>query len=211
MKDIVIIGAGGFGREIAWLIEDINKIEDKYRLLGFIDDGKDKNQIINGYQVLGGMEILKELKDICFVVAIGSAKLKKVLAEKAILFGANPVTLVHPTVQLSPNNYLGKGVIICAGTILTVNTKINDFVTLNLACTVGHDTNIGNYTTIYPSVSISGNCEIDELSEIGTRTAIIQGVKLGKEVITGAGSVIIKDVKAASTIVGVPGQVVKRG
>ncbi|MGL5766584.1 MAG: acetyltransferase [Sarcina sp.] len=211
MKDIVIIGAGGLGKEIAWLIEDINKTGKKFNLLGFLDDGKIKGENINNYKVLGGSNTISDLKNIFFVVAIGNAKLKKVLVEKAIHLGAKPVNLIHPSVIISENNLMGEGIVICAGNIITVNVQIENFVTLNSACTIGHDTKISEYTTVYPCVSISGNCEIGKLNELGTRTAIIQGIKLGEEVITGAGSVIIKDVEDRSTVVGVPGKIVKRG
>lgn len=208
MKKIVIIGAGGFGREVVWLIEDINKENMIYEILGFIDENKDlQNQEINGYKVLGGIDYLKNLNGISFVVAVGNTKVKKLLVEKAIENGVIPETIIHPSVIKSERNEIGKGVIICTGNILTTNIKVEDFVTLNLACTVGHDVTLKRYSTIYPSVSISGNCSIGEESEIGTRTAIIQGVSLGKKTITGAGSVIVKSFNGNGTLIGVPGKV----
>lgn len=205
MKEIVIVGAGGFGREVAWLIEEINKKERRYNLLGFLDENQEvESKVINGYKVLGNLEFFEKKKNIYFVVAVGNAKVKKVLVEKAIEKGGIPETLIHPSVIKSDLNEIGEGVIICAGNIVTANTKIGDFVTLNLGCTVGHDVVIEKYTTVYPAVSISGNCVIGEQSEIGTRTAIIQGISLGRKVITGAGSVIIKSFEDDCTLIGVP-------
>lgn len=205
MKEIVILGAGGFGREVAWLIEEINKKEKTYNLLGFLDENQEiENKMINGYKVLGNLEFLKKQKNLYFVVAVGNAKIKKLLAKKAIDYGGIAETLIHPSVIKSELNEIGRGVIICAGNIITVNAKIEDFVTLNLGCTVGHDAVIEKYTTVYPSVNISGNCVIGEESEIGTKTAIIQGISLGEKVITGAGSVIVKDFDSECTVIGVP-------
>ena len=206
MKDIVIIGAGGFGREVAWLIEDINKVEKKYNILGFIDENETiKGNIINGYKVLGNLDYFNNIdKEIYFVVAIGNAKVKKELASKAIKNKGIPENIIHPTVIMSEVVELGTGIIICAGNIITTNIIIEDFVTINLACTVGHDVVIKKYTTVYPSVSISGNCSIGECSEIGTRSAIIQGISIGDNTITGAGSVVIRNSEGNYTLVGVP-------
>jgi sugar O-acyltransferase (sialic acid O-acetyltransferase NeuD family) len=99
---------------------------------------------------------------------------------------------------------LGCGNIICAGTIITVNIKIGNHVIINLDCTVGHDTVINDYVTCAPSVNISGQVEIEEGCDIGTNAAIIQGKKIGKWSIIGAGAVVSRDIPPGCTAVGVP-------
>ena len=209
IRDIVIIGAGGFGREVCWLIEEINKIEKKFNILGFIDDNLDKKrENINGYNVLGDINYLNGKENIYFACAIGNTEVKKSMIQKALSFGIKPQTLIHPSVICGGINEIGKGSIICAGSIITTNVIIKDYVTINLLCTVGHDSIIEEYCTLYPSVNISGNCIIGKSSEIGTKTAIIQGLKLGQKTITGAGAVVVKNMEGNCTVVGVPAKII---
>ena len=204
MKNIVIIGAGGFGREVAWLIEDINKVKYEWNIMGFVDENKDlKGKLINGYVVLGDLEWLKE-QDIYAVCAIGDPKTKKNIIGRLSGSKVKYPILIHPSVIKSDTNEIEEGSIICAGNILTVNIKIGKHVIVNLDCTIGHDVEIKDYSTVLPSVNISGCVITGECVNIGTNSAIIQGVKIGKNTIIGAGSVAIKDLPANCTAVGVP-------
>ena len=212
MKDLVIIGAGGFGREVAWLVEDINGINKEWNLLGFIDENEDNHgKVLNGYKVLGGFDFLKDKKDIFYICAIGNAKVKKMIVEeKCIKYKIKPATLIHPSVIMSKkNNNIDEGCVVCAGSIITVNTKINKHVIVNLDCTIGHDVSIEDYVTIYPSVNLSGNCNIGKCVEIGTGTQVIQGKSIGEYSIVGAGSVVINNIENNRTVVGVPAKVIK--
>lgn len=210
MKDIVIIGAGGFGREVAWLIEDINEKENEWNILGFIDENKDiHNKMLDGYMILGGFEYLENKENIYYVCAIGNSKIReKVVEEKLNIYKA--ATLIHPSVIMSKKNIdIGEGTIICAGSILTVDIKIGKHVIINLDCTVGHDDIIDDFVTVYPSVNISGNCKINKCVEIGTGSQIIQGKTIGDATIIGAGSVVVKDIISNCTAVGAPARVIK--
>ncbi|AIY82498.1 sugar O-acyltransferase, sialic acid O-acetyltransferase NeuD family protein [Clostridium baratii str. Sullivan] len=209
MKDIVIIGAGGFGREVAWLIDDINEVEKSWNLLGFIDENEDTHgKVLNGYRVLGGFEYLENKSDIYYVCAIGNAKLRKKIIEEKCQY-LKSATLIHPSVIMSKFNEIGDGTIICADSILTVNTNVGKHVIINLDCTIGHDTKVNDYVTIYPSVNISGNCLIEECVEIGTGTQIIQGKKIGEGSIIGAGSVVVKEIENNCIAVGAPAKKIK--
>lgn len=209
MKDLVIIGAGGFGREVAWLIEDINKEKKEWNLLGFVDDNESlKGVNINGYEVIGSIDWLKK-QELYVVNAIGDPIIKKKVIER--LAGSNnkyPV-LIHPTVICSDKVAIGEGSIICAGNIITVNIEIGKHVIINLDCTIGHDAKLGDYTTVLPSVNVSGFVETGECANIGTGTAIIQGVKVGENTIVGAGSVVVRDLPANCTAIGVPAKPIK--
>lgn len=209
MKDIIIIGAGGFGREVAWLIEDINKIKKTWNLLGFIDEDENQHgKELNGYKVLGGFEYIEGKRDLYYVCAIGNSSIrKKIVQEKCNNLIA--ARLIHPSVIMSQYTDIGDGCIICAGSILTVNLRLGNHVIVNLDCTIGHDVNVGDFVTIYPSVNISGNCVIGECSEIGTGTQIIQGKMIGNNTIVGAGSVVVKNIEGNCTVVGVPAKKIK--
>ena len=212
MKQIVIIGAGGFGREIQWLIERINEKELTWEIKGYIDDGIQAGTIINGYPVLGGINKLLDMQqEIAVVCAIGSSVTRKKIIER-ISNNSNIEfpNLIDPSVQMSKYVKLGKGNIICAGTILTVNIEIEDFSILNLDCTVGHDVVLNSFVTVYPSVNISGCVTVGKTTEIGTGTKIIQGKTISEHVIIGAGAVVVKNIDISGTYVGMPAVMIKR-
>ena len=206
MKDIVIIGAGGFGREVQWLIERINKRSKTWNLLGYIDDNVEIGTIINGYEVLGDIKFLRKYnKKINVVCAIGVPEIRGKIIEKLYsLENVSYPNLIDPSVEMSNHIDMGEGNIICAGSILTVNIKIGDFNIINLDCTIGHDDIIESFVTIYPSVNISGNVIIGAKTEVGTGSKIIQNKVVGSDIIIGANSTVAKSLKSAGTYVGTP-------
>ncbi len=212
MKDLIIFGASGFGREVAWLIERINKVEPTWNLLGFMDDN-DAIQVtkINGYKVLGKAGDIKKYPDAYFVCAVGASKIREKIVNKmkeinpAVKFGI----VVDPSVELSDLVTIGEGTIICAHTIITVNISIGNHVIINLDCTVGHDAVLNDFVTLYPSVNVSGITNIGHCSELGTGMQIIQGKTVGEYAIVGAGAVVVKDIPAKCTAVGSPAKPIK--
>lgn len=205
MKDLYIIGAGGFGREVAWLVERINEVIPTWNLKGFIDDNEARwGTYEGGYEVLGGTEFLINQSDVYTVCAVGSAKVRQQIIEKLKGSNINFATLIDPSVISSKRVEIGEGTIICAGTILTVDIKIGNHVIINLDCTLGHDDVIDDFVTIYPSVNVSGNVSVGKCCELGTGMQIIQGKKITSGVILGAGAVVVKDIIESGTYIGCP-------
>lgn len=212
LKDIAIFGVGGFGREVLALIKDINKVAPTYNIIGFFDDGYEKGVMVNGYPNLGKSEDLNKWETpISLAVSIGNPVIKKRILDKI----TNPLvdypTLIHPLAWIGDKEFveIGKGCIICAGTLITTNIKIEDFAILNLGCTVGHDSIIKKYSAFMPSVNISGEVTIGEGVYIGTGAKIINQLNIGNYTIVGAGAVVSKTLPAKCTAVGVPAKVIK--
>ena len=212
MKDLIIFGASGFGREVAWLVERINKVTPTWNIVGFMDDNEEiQNEIINGYKVLGKTEDVIKYPDAYFVCAVGSARVREKIVNNMksinpeIKFG----TVIDPSVEMSDLVTIGEGSIICAHTIITVNITIGTHVIMNLDCTVGHDAIIGDFVTLYPSVNVSGITNIGHAVELGTGMQIIQGKTVGDYSIVGAGAVVVKDIPAKCTAVGSPAKPIK--
>jgi sugar O-acyltransferase (sialic acid O-acetyltransferase NeuD family) len=209
---LVFVGAGGFGREVAWQTKYIKDFNINYDVLGFIDDAVDlKEKIINGIPVIGDIEyLIKYPNEIAAAICIGTPKIRKNVINRLI---SNPLisfpTFVTCDTQLSDTVNIGRGCIICFSNILTVNIKIGNFVITNLDCTIGHDAIIDDYVTLYPSVNVSGNVHIGTCTEIGTGVNIIQNIKIGEKSIIGAGSVVVKDIPANCTAIGVPALPIK--
>lgn len=212
-KQIAIFGAGGFGLEVAMLIEQINEISPEWELLGFFDDGEREGESINGYPVLGGVEKLNEWKSrLYLILALGIPKTKKSVLGKINSKNIFYPVLIHPSVIMGSNKYvhIGEGSIICAGTIITTNISIGRHVTLNLACTVGHQTEIGDFSSFMPTCNISGEVRIGEANSWGTGAKIINGKKVGNNATIGAGAVVIDDIPENVTVAGVPARIIKK-
>jgi sugar O-acyltransferase (sialic acid O-acetyltransferase NeuD family) len=211
MEKIAIFGAGGFGREVHMLIEQINKAKPTFDFIGYFDDGLEKGKDINGYPVLGGMDVLNNIGEISLVVAVGDPGIKRKIIRKITNPKVKYPTLIHPGVLIGDMNYnrIGKGCIICAGVIITVNVDIGDHVILNLSCTVGHDTIIKDFCSFMPTVNISGEVVIEDAVFVGTGTKIINQTSIGKNTIVGAGAVVVKPIPENCTAVGSPAKPIK--
>jgi len=210
MKDLYIIGAGGFGREVAWLVERLNNVKPTWNLKGFIDDNENLWGTNEGdYKVYGGCEYLKSLGEVYAVCAVGAARVRKIIIEKFSSSEVKFATVVDPSVIISNKVEIGEGTIICAGTIITVDVIIGNHVIINLDCTIGHDDVIEDFVTLYPSVNVSGNVLLGECSELGTGMQIIQGKKVTPNTIIGAGAVVVKSIDEPGTYVGSPAKKIK--
>lgn len=210
MKKIAIIGAGGFGREVKMLIDQINEVTPGYEIIGFYDD-KEHAEIINGIPYLGQVENVNEINDpVCLAVAIGDPFTKKKVIGKITNQNIEYPNLIHPSVIIGKDNVsFGKGNIICAGVIITVDIQIEDFVILNLSCTLGHDTKIKSFSSFMPTVNISGEVVINESVYVGTGAKIINLLEIGENTVVGAGAVVAKSLPANCTAVGIPAKPIK--
>ena len=211
MKKIAIIGAGGFGREVKMLIDQINAVENKYQFIGYYDDGKEKGTLINGFPVLGMVTDLNGVsEEITVALALGNPVYKKNVV--ALINNPNITyeTLIHPSVLIGNDDVLiGKGVVICAGNIITCNIIIKDYVTINLACTIGHDTVLEDYVSLMPAVNVSGEVVVEEAVYVGTGAKIINQVFVGKNTTIRAGAVVSKSLPENCTAVGIPAKPIK--
>lgn len=212
MKKIAIFGVGGFGREVHMLIDQINAQEQIYEFIGYFDDGYKVGEVINDLPVLGGVPELNHWTEaIDIVYAIGDPGIKRKVIEKVENDNVSYPVLIHPNALIGNMkfNSIGEGAIITAGNIITVNIEIGKHVILNLSCTVGHDTIIGDYCSFMPTVNISGEVDIEEGVYVGTGAKIINQLSIGKNTIVGAGAVVAKTLPANCTAVGIPAKPIK--
>lgn len=213
MKDLIIIGAGGLGRETIWMTERINAVSPEWNILGFIDDKPSyKGKIIDGYRVLGNSADVATYPDAYYVCAVGNAAIRKSAVDKItkILPGIKFATLIDPAcVICSGRSKVGKGCIICAHTYITIDTRIGDHVYFGADGTIGHDARVDDFVTCYPGVNVAGSTHIEIACEIGSGSQVIQGVTIERGTIVGAGSVVIRNLPANCTAVGAPAKPIK--
>ena len=207
MKKIVLIGAGGFGREVASIIEVLNSIKPRYELLGFLDDGGQYHEgmIINGYPWLGKRDWILDHKDeVVCTCTVGNPRIKGMIQRELTEKGVTFETIIAYGGYIGPYTEIGPGCVFYGGVMIAVNCKIGAGVLMNQMVNVGHDTVIGDYTAIMPSTGISGECRIGSEVNIGGHAFIIPKRKVGDGATVAAGSIVFSNVKAGTTVLGNP-------
>ena len=202
---LVIVGAGGLGRETAALVSDINTARPTWDLLGFVDDRPGLHSVpLFDLPVLGDVEWLCRQTDLAYVLAVGSSLTRARLGRRLAGHPLTAATLTHPTVALSPSVAVGAGTIIFRGVIVMLAVTLGTHVVLDVNTTVGHDSILGDYTTAHPGVHLSGDIRIGEAVELGAGSVVLPGVAIGNETVVGAGAVVTRPLPAHCTAVGVP-------
>lgn len=194
MKKIIIIGAGGFGRELLQWIKDINKAAPTWEIVGFIDDN---SHALDGvecdYEVVGTITDWHPQEDEEFALALGSSELKRKIVAEMKEKGAKFATIIHPTAMLSEFAHHGEGLIMFPNSKLSCNSTVGDFVTI-LSSLIGHDTIIGDYSVISGGCNIVRNVHIGSDVFLAAGVCIAQDLTIGDGAYLGLGSVILKDV-----------------
>jgi|LSQX01.2.fsa_nt_gb sugar O-acyltransferase (sialic acid O-acetyltransferase NeuD family) len=208
MKDIAIYGAGGFGREVACLINRINEKNPTWNLVGFFDDNAFLKGTNNEYgEILGGVNELNDWeKEISIILAIGSPKTLKLITDKIANINVTFPNIISPdAIFLDKNNLiLGKGNLICTGCLISCNVRIGDFNCLNDFVSIGHDTVIGNYNSFMTATRISGIVSIGSYNYFGVNSSVLQEIKIGNETTIAAGSAVMRRTKDGYTYIGIP-------
>ena len=212
-EKIVIIGAGGFAREVLDIFDACNGAGKDYEVLGYVVEAQygSPGTLVNNKPILGDFNwIAQHAEEAYAICAVGTPALRMRLVRRAQEVGARFSNVVHPSAILTPWVNFGKGVVIAAGCILTNQIQLGNHVHINLGCTIGHDAIIEEYVTLAPGVHVSGGVTLEEGSSIGTGANLLEGIRIGAWSIIGAGSTIVKDVPPNTTVAGVPGKVIKQ-
>lgn len=201
MKKLIVVGGGGFAKEVIWLAKDCG-----LEVIGILDDAAYASDIKQfNVKLLGKVNDWIKYPECFFIIGIGSPRTRYKVVEKMESIGKpNFTELIHPSVIKSNFVRIGKGAIICAGSILTIDIDIGQHTILNLNTTIGHESVIGNFVTIAPLVAVSGNVCVEDYVEIGTGSSVRQGLKLNRGSMLAMGSVLIKNLPANMIYAGTP-------
>ena len=208
MNNIAIYGAGGFGKEVACLINLINKKSKTWKLLGYFDDNNDiKDKKFNDLEVLGGLDDLNKFTEpLSIIFSIGNPMLIQKICKKIynnnILF---PNIISPDCVFLDPNNTrIGKGNLIMPQSLISCNVSIGNFNLMNCGVSIGHDSIIGSYNSLMSYTKISGEVNIGDLNYFGACSLVLQQKKIGSNTLIGASSVIMRNTEDENTYLGNP-------
>ena len=205
VDDVIVYGAGGFAREVAWLASECGA-----NVRAFVDDDASRvGTRLNEIEVVSLEQARARFSQAKLAVAVGSPAVRRALVQKAAAAGFAFAELIHPRVERSRWIAFGEGSVICAGCILTTNIRFGNHVQVNLDCTVGHDVVMEDFVTLAPGVHVSGWVHIREGAYLGTGSVVINGTAekplvIGAAAVVGAGACVVKTVDPDATVVGVP-------
>ena len=211
MKKIVIMGAGGFGAEAIWALEEMNKLSslsDQWNILGYADDNKSKKgKVFYNYQTLGTPGEVDEIysgNQLWYFCAIGDNRIRSNMVKRLDELAWKAATLIHPSAVMAKNVEIGKGSYIGPASVICPNAIIGEYVLINTRVAIGHDVIMENFSQACPGAQINGFCKIGHSSFIGSNASIMPGTKIGEKVIVGANSQVLRAVKSGITVNGVP-------
>lgn len=209
-KRVVVVGAGGFARELKWMIGEIDRVTPGLEFAGYvvsdlsqIGEHDSRDEIVGDY---GWLRANRSRFD-ALTIGIGTPGARLKVSRELLPEFPAPMwpALVHPAARFDrETTEVGPGVIICAGVIGTVNLKFRPFSMVNLSCTIGHESEIGEGCVLNPTVNISGGVILEEGVLVGTGAQVLQYLRVGKGATVGGGSVVTKDVPPGITVVGAP-------
>lgn len=204
-SSLVVVGAGGFGREVAALIESRSDQDATWDLRGFVDDEDSLlDTEVMGYPVLGDVNWLAQQTDLSFVIAIGDGQTRQHIDKQLVHAPPQAMVLSAPSVSFHHTTTVGAGSILCNGAAPTVNVQIGRHVVLDQHCTVGHDSILDDFVTLHPGTNVSGSVRLEMGVTMGSGSVVLPGTCIGARATIGAGAVVTQDIPPDCTAVGVP-------
>ncbi|MEN6567283.1 MAG: acetyltransferase [Veillonellales bacterium] len=205
MKNLLIIGAGGCGREVFQWAKDIQREKQIWNSIRFLDDDP---QMLNSFELQEAMAGTIKGYQPCvgdeIICAIGDPVTRLALCNDFKRKGAIFANVIHPTVIIADDSRIGTGVIICPRTIISTNVQIGDFVLINTFCVAGHDVTIEQSCTLSAQCDLMGGAYLEEAVFLGSGARIFPGMRVGKQARIGAGSVVIRNVPSNVSVFGNP-------
>lgn len=204
MEGVLVVGAGGFGREIFYYAAEAAEQEWPFRIAGFLDDNPSALRSFGiGLPLMGPMMSVELLAG-KVMIAIGDPGLRRVVRQRVAAVGGQLVTLIHPQAYVAPQSRIGDGVIVGPGAFIGTGASVADNVAVNALASVGHDVTVGSDAVLSPHAAISGWADVGDGVLLGTHSTVTPGVRVGAWSKLSAGSVVTGNAPAGSLLVGNP-------
>lgn len=205
-EPIIVLGAGGHGRETVCLIRAVEAHSpSRWDLLGIAAESEPEAPLLEGLGVrwLGPIETLPA-NNTHVSVAVGDGRRRAQLQRQARTLGYLPASLVHPTASIGLDVELGAGSYIGCLSVVTTHVRLGEGVQVNVSCSLSHDVTIGDFATLSPGVHLAGGVTVGEGATVFTGAKVLPHVRVGRDAVVGAGAVVVRDVPDGQTVVGVP-------
>ena len=204
MKDLYIVGAGGFGREVYGWLHDMAQPYN-WKFGGFLDDNPEALKNFNYDKgVIAPASGFRVKPAQLFVCGTGDIQTKIKLCQPLLDQGAQFLTVVHPSALIGKNVRLGQGVVVCPGVILTCDIEVGAMTMINCQSSAGHDVRIGKWCTVSAHCDLTGQTKIGNGVFLGSGARVIPGKSVGENAVVGAGSVVIRSVTKGRKVFGNP-------
>lgn len=206
MQKLIIIGAGGHGKEVAWSVTELNALRPRFDLLGFCDDGLAPGSVVLGFPVLGGIEAIaiSHGAELGYICAVGKNKIRPALVARAEAVGWRPVSVVHPSAVVSPLAEIGPGTFVAPGTYVGPHAILGAHCIVNFHASIGHDAVLGEHVQVCPGARVSGNVRLGAGVFLGSNAAVAPGVTMGDWSKLSACSFAAMPIASGITAFGVP-------
>lgn len=210
MKQIIIIGARGFGRESYHLFSSNKAYSVEYQVKGFLDDKSDALDATPGYPaILGPVETYEIQEDDVFFCALGDPVQRKKYVEIILEKGGKFISCISDSAYIASTAQIGEGVFIGPHTIISADVKLGDYTIVHSFCNFGHDTSFGKYCEVEAYVAMGGYSSMEDMCTVHPHATVLPRIRIRKGGSVGAGSVVIKNVKEGTTVFGVPAKVME--
>jgi sugar O-acyltransferase (sialic acid O-acetyltransferase NeuD family) len=207
MKNLLIIGARGFGREVYNTAVESLGYKRNFIVKGFLDDKETALDDYKGYPpIISSVEDYTPQKDDVFICALGEVSYKKKYTEIILSKGGEFINIIHRDVYIGSNTKLGVGCFFASGVKISCDVRIGNFVTMNFSSVVGHDAQIGDFSHLNSMSFMGGFSILEECSTLHTSAILLPHKKIGKHSVVGAGAMVYKNVKENTTVFGNPAQ-----
>jgi sugar O-acyltransferase (sialic acid O-acetyltransferase NeuD family) len=207
IEDLIILGAGGSSREIAGVVEDINRQNRRWNLCGFLDDDPAKhNTTIEEVQVLGPIASARQYnaRFIAGVAKFGDPDRRKRVVEKSGIDHERFATIIHPSALVSRHVRLGYGTVVMHNTVITGTCDIGNHVLVHYNASIAHDSIVEDFVTMAPGAIVSGSVRLCQGAYLGAGSTIMNGLKVSAGALVGIGAVVVTEVAPGITMLGNP-------
>lgn len=211
MKKLLIIGAGGMGKEAAWVAADAKRAGMRgadWEILGFADDNRAKlGALVYGFPVLGTFEELAAKYaggPLAYYCAVAAVEPRRRLVAQADSLGWTAATLIHPSVILADDAVVGKGTYVGALSVLSPSCRVGNHALINQRVTIGHDAVVEDFATVFCGAQINGGCVVGEAAVLGSNATLQPAVCIGDSAVVASNSAVLRNVDPGVSVIGVP-------
>jgi len=215
---VVVVGAGGFGRETLDVLEAINRSghSPSFAIVGVVDDAPQeillKRLADRGVAYLGSIDNwIAAGSPATYLIGVGAPGSRRRIDTALTAAGFTAATAIHPSAVIGSMGSVGDGTVVCAGAQISTNVVLGRHTHINPNATIGHDSVLEDFVSINPNATVSGECHLETETYVGSSAVILQGRRTGRGATIGAAACVIRDVPAMSTVVGVPAVVLDAG
>lgn len=207
-EQLLVVGAGGLGREVAEAVRAMNAQQPTWALLGFLDDAPGlAGTTVGGVPVLGPVDAVAEHPDAMLVLTVGSSanlQSRPRIADRLGVEDDRYATVVHPAATIAASTTLGPGTVVLAGVVTTADVEIGAHVVLMPQVLLTHDDRVGDHATLAGGVKLAGGVRIEEGAYLGAGSTVREYLTVGGYALVGMGAVVTTDVPPGEVWAGCP-------